>query len=265
LGREDDVGDDFAYQIAEWLERYEVNYRGHEAKPGDDLQVGPLRFIRLKVHGHRQGAGFRQMRKRAGKRAYETFGMFCKFLEIAGNQSRDNRGYLLNERDQPATVEDLAFILDTEQSRVEAALAVLVDVGWIIPPRTPLNLTKHNITKHKDPEISGKFRKSPEPLDVLTNEELPKCLQTEAFKAAWSEWCEYRKERKLPLTPTTVKSQLKKLEKWGHDGAVASIQESISNGWQGLFPSKNGEKPRGEGPDTEHWRKVRERMGLQND
>lgn len=65
--------------------------------------------------------------------------------------------------------------------------------------------------------------------------QIPESLNTEAFKAAWSEWQQHRREARKPLTPTAERQQLGKLEAWGADRAVAAIRQSLANGWQGLF------------------------------
>ncbi len=64
----------------------------------------------------------------------------------------------------------------------------------------------------------------------------PPSLDTQAFREAWTRWMDYRREIRKPLTPTTVAAQLKKLAVLGPDAAVASIDQSIGNGWRGLFP-----------------------------
>lgn len=59
--------------------------------------------------------------------------------------------------------------------------------------------------------------------------------------ATWGNWIAYRRERKLTIAETTIKAQVNKLMKWhneGHD-ANAVIEQSIANGWQGLFEPKN--------------------------
>lgn len=56
-------------------------------------------------------------------------------------------------------------------------------------------------------------------------------------KKAWSEWEEYRKEKKQKLTPMTIKQQIKFLEQHRGDH-VEIIQTSIRNGWRGLFEIK---------------------------
>jgi len=58
----------------------------------------------------------------------------------------------------------------------------------------------------------------------------------DAFSKAWEQWIAYRKEIKRPLKPSTITMQLDDLSKLGEDNAIASIHQSIKNGWQGLFP-----------------------------
>lgn len=65
---------------------------------------------------------------------------------------------------------------------------------------------------------------------------LPPNLQTDRFKEAWASWTKYRREARKPLTPSTEKLQLVKLEQAGEPAAIDAIHASISNGWQGLFP-----------------------------
>jgi hypothetical protein len=69
--------------------------------------------------------------------------------------------------------------------------------------------------------------------------DLPDALDCDAFRRAWDDWHAYRRERRLPAwTDRTIKAQLAKLESYGLDGALASIEESIANGYQGLFKPK---------------------------
>ncbi len=137
-------------EISEWQERYEVNSRGLEAKEGDELRVGPLKYIRLKVHGHEQGTGYRRLKALAGKRTMEVFGVFCKFLEIAGNQAKCNRGKLLNEHDEPATPEDLAFILGVPIEQIVNAANILSEksISWLI-------CNTDNITQDKSIQLNS--------------------------------------------------------------------------------------------------------------
>ncbi len=69
-------------------------------------------------------------------------------------------------------------------------------------------------------------------------------LRTDAFRAAWAEWSQHRKEIKKPLTPSTVGRQIKQLEACGHAQAIETIERSIQNGWQGLFPAGDDQRGR---------------------
>jgi hypothetical protein len=69
---------------------------------------------------------------------------------------------------------------------------------------------------------------------------IPENLNTGEFQQAWEQWEEYRAERKLArYKPQTAAKQLAELSDWGHDEAIRSINDSIRQNWQGLFPPKN--------------------------
>ncbi len=63
----------------------------------------------------------------------------------------------------------------------------------------------------------------------------PEKLNTTAFSSTWAEWVTHRQELKKKLTPSTVSKQLAKLAAWGPTKAIQAIENSISNGWSGLF------------------------------
>lgn len=58
------------------------------------------------------------------------------------------------------------------------------------------------------------------------------------FCKAWDEWRQHRKEKKAPLTPSTVRKQFKQLAAWGEKKAIAAIDLAIEKGWTGLFEPK---------------------------
>ena len=64
---------------------------------------------------------------------------------------------------------------------------------------------------------------------------IPRNIDTPDFREAWKDWEQYRKEIKKKLTPSTMKSQLKTLAKWGETKAIMAIRKSIDSGWTGLF------------------------------
>ena len=65
---------------------------------------------------------------------------------------------------------------------------------------------------------------------------IPDCISPES----WSEWVEYRKERRLTCSEKTLAAQIEKLSGFYSQGYDANeiIKASISNGWQGLFEPK---------------------------
>lgn len=55
-------------------------------------------------------------------------------------------------------------------------------------------------------------------------------------QSVWADWCQHRREIGKRLTKTTCERQAKTLA--GHHAPDAVINQSISNGWTGLFPEK---------------------------
>jgi len=132
------------YNITDWLKRYEVNYRGEALKEGEKVRSTPLRYIRLKVNGYKQGTGFRRLKQKAKGKTMEVFGIFCKLLELSADQNFETRGQLLSEKGTPADAKDLSFIFDIPESQISNALNILSspDVGWI----TDDYVTLRNVT-----------------------------------------------------------------------------------------------------------------------
>lgn len=56
-----------------------------------------------------------------------------------------------------------------------------------------------------------------------------------AFKETWEHWLAYRKEKKKPLTPTTIKMQLDTCAAHTEQACIESINKSMTCGWMGLF------------------------------
>lgn len=69
---------------------------------------------------------------------------------------------------------------------------------------------------------------------------IPDCVSEDV----WEQWINYRKERKLTCTKTTLVAQLKNLQEWSAEGFTSDsiITESIAQGWQGLFKPKTAPK-----------------------
>jgi len=62
------------------------------------------------------------------------------------------------------------------------------------------------------------------------------------FKKAWLGWEAYRKEKRKPLTKTTIVLQLKDMTALSEKDAIDTIAQSMRNGWLGLFPAQTASK-----------------------
>jgi hypothetical protein len=67
---------------------------------------------------------------------------------------------------------------------------------------------------------------------------LPPLPHSEEFAKVWDEWVIFRREVKKPLTPTSIREQLKFLTEQTEHDAIQSIKNSIRSGWLGLFAVK---------------------------
>ena len=58
------------------------------------------------------------------------------------------------------------------------------------------------------------------------------------FLTAWEDWQEFRRSKRKPHTPVSIKYQFSDFKKWGEEKAIESIKNSIKSGYQGLFEPK---------------------------
>lgn len=70
---------------------------------------------------------------------------------------------------------------------------------------------------------------------------IPPSLDTTEFREAWGDWCQVRREKKSPQTPTSARLALDKLAKYPAEIAVAAVRKAASNGHTGVYPE--GVKP----------------------
>ncbi len=111
--------------------------------------------------------------------------------------------------------------------------------------------------RERDKEKNKEKKTTPTPPSA--GESFPQNLNSQEFKAAWESYKTHRKELKKPLGLKASEMLLKKLSAWGATAAILALEESIANGWQGVFAarkenSRNGyRKPPDAGfraPDT---------------
>lgn len=72
----------------------------------------------------------------------------------------------------------------------------------------------------------------------------PPVLDVPEFLEAWGRWEKHRREIRKRLTPSTTQKQLAKLAAMGSADAAASINQSIEQGWTGLFELKGNRNDR---------------------
>ena len=74
-------------------------------------------------------------------------------------------------------------------------------------------------------------------------------FSSDAFKEAWNNWQQHRREKKKPNTPLSVKMQLKEMAEWGEERSIAAITHSIKKGWAGIFEA-TGQTSNGKAVNT---------------
>ena len=67
---------------------------------------------------------------------------------------------------------------------------------------------------------------------------IPECLREDRFLASWSAFVQHRKDIKKPISAVGGKALLHKLSKHDAELAADALDESLANGWQGVFPEK---------------------------
>jgi len=70
---------------------------------------------------------------------------------------------------------------------------------------------------------------------LVESGDIPANLANPDFAKAWGEFLAFRAERRKKVTPRSASMLLKKLSQWGNALAIESIEQSIANGWQGVF------------------------------
>lgn len=129
-----------AYRIVDWLARYEVTGKGKAATTGtqlSELRVGPLEYIRFKVHGHSHGPGWRKLLRvgwiASDVRELAAIGLFAKLLELAGDQRREFRGWILDSDQRPLTAGGIADELGVHEKTIVGNLMTLLceTMGWV--------------------------------------------------------------------------------------------------------------------------------------
>lgn len=105
---------------------YDTLYKPLSTK-GDELVNA--RYVKLPVKP--MGKGLRALLKHRNGTA--IFGIWCLLLEAATDQKPENRGKLLNHKDEPASLEEIADSISHlgKEKLVEESLSHLAEIGWL--------------------------------------------------------------------------------------------------------------------------------------
>lgn len=249
------------YSIKEWRERFTVS-QSSKVK-------GKLSWLALPIN--LTGSVYRElMLTPAGREAYGVFVALCC---VAANC--DQRGVLSDSQHAPSTLRALHHKTGVPESDLAIAIRTLVSVGWVIESGTP-DLTKQNgdtgSTLVARSEHAGSTlvaigeeireeNKRGEKKETKPNREIaagvlveiPESLNTDPFKAAWSDWLGYKAERREKYKSRGQKAGLSKLACMGPQRAVDALKHSMAMGWQGFFEEKTNGKANGNGSEKQ-WR-----------
>jgi hypothetical protein len=145
------------YEIANYDSLYKpTTTKGHE--------LVHARYVKVPVKP--RGKGLRALLKM--DRGLEVFGVWTLLLQAATESEKpENRGKLLNHRDEPASELEIAeaISLDSQVSIVSHALSLLTEMGWLYSVQGTdkvrsnygqgTELVPPNITKDKLSEVEG--------------------------------------------------------------------------------------------------------------
>lgn len=129
------------------------------------------------------------------------------------------------------------------EARREAQLEAVGEAELEAPREAPREAQLEAELERKGKERKGK--EGEEKKNGKESKSLPLPFDDPDFVDAWSDWSQHRKEKKKPLTPTSMKLQLQTLKEMGLDRAIRAIDHSIEKGWTGIFePADEPAKPK---------------------
>lgn len=244
------------YVIRDWDQHFEVAQSKRSKRP-ERTQWVP-------IPNKHDGKSFRRLMKM--KNGPALYGAWVLIVQVASKCQV--RGTLC-DGDGPLTAADIADKTLVDEKIIQAALDACSSkaIGWIesreyYSERAPsavgadseraqqLSATGQDRTRQdKTGQIaasgsgdSGNGQPPRQPrqaaFDAATVA-LPADLDVPRVRDAWREWVEFRRKKRKPISEDAARKQLAELIRYGPDGAVASINASIANDWQGLFEPKS--------------------------
>lgn len=111
------------------------------------------------------------------------------------------------------------------------------DAGVVLPRARAQSEPSRAEPRREEPRESppGPVRAPRVAADAASLAVLPTALDTEAFRARWSDFLADRRSRRKPVTERAANLLLRKLEPWGAAKAIAALDRSIEAGWSSVF------------------------------
>ena len=149
-----------AYRISRWW-RFELLKNGKLATAKTKMgaiRIKPLIYVRFPVHGHTLNSDYRRMVKRAGPElAAACDGLYKMLVGLAGDQVRESRSWVLDDRQRPLNPGQIAELLCLSEKKVSQLLEILLDseVKWVEFLDLPESICKSVNSK----DLSGESQK----------------------------------------------------------------------------------------------------------
>lgn len=177
------------------------------------------------------GDGFTQLISE--KNGTALFGAWVLIVQVASKCTP--RGTLLRSNGDPHDFDSLARMTRGDKKVFQTSIKVLIKIGWIeeIDAKTPMQEgagSPHPTDEEGKEGIEGNGIEGNEPLSVRFD-----FLNDENFSLDWNN---YVKSRKGKMTDRAKELALMQLHKQPIATAISMLQESIKNGWKGLFEPK---------------------------
>lgn len=225
------------YRIKGWSDCYENN-RTRELKTMQWVPI-PARL---------DGDGYTELLDHKNGAAH--YGIWVGCVIVASRC--DPRGTLLRDTKKPFCESSLSRVLRIPSSLIGEALNRFVSIGWLETEHytdTQVAATSHEgatipqdvATISHEGALNGKKerKKGSEWKEETHRTSVPDALDVPEFNVAWSDWLEFRRTKRKPVSDLAAKTQLADLARYGPATAIQTIRDSIKNDWQGLFPEKS--------------------------
>lgn len=155
-----------AYRITDWW-KFELLKNGKLAtaktKMGA-LRIKPLYYVRFPIHGLTLTADYRRMVRRAGPELAATCdGLYKMLVGLAGDQTREYRGWILDDRQRPLDPGQIAEHFCLSEEKTSQIFEILTDseVKWVefldFPEHLHKSLNSSDLSGGSQIKKSGKI------------------------------------------------------------------------------------------------------------